>query len=72
MDIITLVGITLALTLIVMALYGLGYKHGWDRGYERAFIVIAEDFKKGKELFWESGLEQWNVPKHWRIEEACD
>jgi hypothetical protein len=72
MEIITLVGITLALTLIVMALYGLGYKHGWDRGYESAFRCIAADFKRGKELFWESGLEQWDVPRHWRIEEACD
>ena len=31
MDIIILMVITLAFTLIVMALYGLGFRHGWSR-----------------------------------------
>jgi hypothetical protein len=69
MDMLIWLGITLALTLMVMSLYILGYRHGWGNGYERAFCAIMADFRKGKELFFESGLNQWELPGHWETKE---
>ena len=65
MDITFILACIIIIALIVMALYGTGYRLGWDEGYDAAYRRMIKDLQKGKELFGISGLMNWEVPVEW-------
>ena len=66
LDIAITIGIVIVIACLIAVLYYAGYRHGWGVGYDAAYRSMIGDLKKGKALFWESGLEQWEIPEHWK------
>ncbi len=66
MDAAIVVGVIFGIACLVAVLYYAGYREGWAVGYDTAYRSMVGDLRKGKKLFQVSGLDQWEIPAHWK------
>lgn len=66
MDIVITIFIIACIACLVSVIYYVGYRAGWEKGYDVAYRRMIGDLRQGKKLFHESGLKNWEIPKHWK------
>ena len=66
MNIVIMLIIIVCLACLIAVIYYVGYRAGWDVRYDVAYRRMVGDLRQGKKLFQESGLQNWEIPEHWK------